>query len=132
MKLEENFHLKEFMCRDGTPVPDYLIENVKKLAKNLQVLRNYVQRPIIVISGYRTKKYNTKIKGARRSQHLLAKAADIKIPGLQPSTVKDIIVSLIKSGHMDSGGIGLYTTFTHYDIRGRNARWLGKGVKDDS
>ena len=132
MKLEENFELDEFACNDGTAVPDDLMGNVTELAKNLQVLRDHIKRPIIVISGYRTKRYNTRIGGARRSQHMLAKAADIKVPGLSPSTVKDIIVSLIKSGHMKSGGIGLYTTFTHYDIRGRNARWYGKGAKDDS
>ena len=132
MKLEENFELDEFACKDGTAVPDDLMGNVTELAKNLQVLRDHIKRPIIVISGYRTKRYNTRIGGARRSQHMLAKAADIKVPGLSPSTVKDIIVSLIKSGHMKSGGIGLYTTFTHYDIRGRNARWYGKGAKDDS
>ena len=108
------------------------MENVCELAKNLQVLREHVDRPIKVISGYRTPKYNRRIGGARRSQHMLAKAADIKIKGIAPSEVKQIIISLIKEGKMKKGGIGLYRTFTHYDTRGRNARWHGKGVKDDN
>jgi uncharacterized protein YcbK (DUF882 family) len=62
---------------------------------------------------------------------MLAKAADIKIKGMQPSEVKEVIVQLIKEGKMKSGGVGLYRTFTHYDVRGRNARWYGKGAKDD-
>ena len=131
MKLEENFSLSEFRCKDGTEVPEDLMDNVRVLAKNLQVLRDHVGKPIIIISGYRTPKYNRRIGGARKSQHMLAKAADIKIRGMSPKEVKATIVKLIKEGKMQPGGIGLYTTFTHYDIRGWNARWYGKGVKDD-
>ena len=132
MRLEKNFKLSEFKCRDGSKVPDEFMKNVQELTKNLQVLREHLNLPIKVISGYRTPKYNRKIGGARRSQHMLAKAADIKIKGISPQEVKDIIISLIKEGKMKKGGIGLYRTFTHYDTRGRNARWCGKGVKDDS
>ena len=131
MKLSENFSLWEFKCKDGTNVPAEYLDNVQKLVDNLQVLRDAVGKPIRVISGYRSKKYNTRIGGARRSQHMTAKAADIKISGMKPAEVKELIVGLIKEGKMHKGGIGLYKTFTHYDIRGWNARWFGKGVKDD-
>ena len=131
MKLEENFSLSEFDCRDGSVVPEELMDNVRLLAKNLQVLREHVGKPVRIISGYRSPKYNRKIGGAKKSQHMQAKAADIKIPGMSPAEVKATIVELIKEGKMHSGGIGLYTTFTHYDVRGWNARWYGKGVKDD-
>ncbi len=130
-KLTQNFSLREFKCRDGSDVPDDLMKNVQLLADNLQVLREYINKPIRVISGYRSPTYNKKIGGAKRSQHMTAKAADIKVTGMSPKEVKAVIVQLIKEGKMHSGGIGLYTTFTHYDVRGRNARWYGKGVKDD-
>ena len=107
------------------------MDNVRLLAKNLQVLREHVGKPVRIISGYRSPKYNRKIGGAKKSQHMQAKAADIKISGMSPAEVKATIVQLIKEGKMHSGGIGLYTTFTHYDVRGWNARWYGKGVKDD-
>tara|TARA_Y100001938_G_C8024582_1_gene397277 strand:+ start:94 stop:492 length:399 start_codon:yes stop_codon:yes gene_type:complete len=132
MRLEKNFILSEFMCKDGSDVPDSMLDNVKLLAKNLQVLRDEIGKPIRVISGYRSPKYNRKIGGARKSQHMTAKAADIKIKGMTPAEVKRTIVRLIKEGKMMSGGIGLYRTFTHYDVRGRNARWYGRGVKDDN
>lgn len=131
MRLEENFSLSEFGCRDGSDIPDEYMDNVCLLAKNLQVLRDHVGKPVRIISGYRSPKYNKKIGGARKSQHMVAKAADIKISGMSPAEVKAVIVELIKEGKMHVGGIGLYTTFTHYDIRGWNARWYGKGVKDD-
>ena len=130
-KLTENFSLWEFKCKDGTNVPDELMENVQLLAENLQVLRSHLNKPIRLISGYRTPKYNRRIGGARRSQHMLAKAGDIKISGMKPAEVKAVIQQLIKEGKMMKGGVGLYRTFTHYDVRGRNARWYGKGVKDD-
>ena len=132
VKLEKNFSLHEFRCKDGSPVPEEYMDNVKELAKNLQVLRDYLGLPVRIISGYRSPKYNRKIGGARRSQHMLAKAGDIKISGMSPQEVKSAIVQLIKDGKMRSGGVGLYQTFTHYDIRGRNARWYGSGVKDDT
>ena len=130
-RLTENFSLYEFSCRDGSIVPSEYLVNVRLLAENLQALRSHIARPIRVISGYRTKPYNTKIGGARRSQHMLAKAADIIISGMSPSQIKEVIEQLIKDGKMMKGGIGLYKTFTHYDVRGRNARWHGKGIKDD-
>ena len=131
MQLTDNFKLSEFRCKDGTDVPDDLRENVQLLCKNLQVLRDHIGKPIRVISGYRSPKYNRRIGGAKKSQHMLAKAADIKIKGMKPPEIKAVIVKLIKEGKMMPGGVGLYTTFTHYDVRGRNARWYGKGAKDD-
>ncbi len=131
MRLEKNFYLKEFDCRDGTSVPEELMENVRILAKNLQVLRDFLGKPIRIISGYRSPQYNRKIGGARRSQHMQARAADIKVPGMEPKEIKRIILSLIGSGQLAPGGVGLYKTFVHYDTRGRNARWYGSGMKDD-
>jgi len=130
MKLTENFALHEFKCRDGSVVPEELIENVKELAENLQVLRAHIGKPIIVISGYRSPKYNRKIGGARKSQHMKATAADIVVPGMKPDEVREEILQLIKDGKMKKGGVGRYTTFIHYDVRGWNARWSGSGIKD--
>jgi uncharacterized protein YcbK (DUF882 family) len=123
MQLEKNFLLHEFRCKDGTGVPEELMENVKKLARNLQVLRDHLKRPITVMSGYRTPAYNKKCGGAPKSQHLLATAADLIVSGMTSLEVRDAIIQLIKEGKMDSGGVGIYPTFVHYDVRGRNARW---------
>ena len=130
-QLTKNFSLSEFKCRDGSCVPDEYIENVELLAKNLQVLRDCLARPIRVISGYRSPKYNRKIGGARRSQHMLAKAADIKVSGMTPDEVRTTVLQLIKEGKMQQGGLGRYRSFTHYDVRTRKARWSGSGIKDD-
>jgi uncharacterized protein YcbK (DUF882 family) len=129
--LTKNFSLREFRCRDGSDVPPEYMDNVRLLAKNLQVLRDHIGLPIRVISGYRSPPYNRKIGGARKSQHMLAKASDIKVDGMHPDDVRSTILQLIEEGKMMQGGVGRYLTFTHYDVRGRKARWSGTGVKDD-
>ena len=83
-----------------------------------------------IISGYRTPKYNRKINGARKSQHMKAKAADIVVKNLKPIELRKIIIGLIKEEKIKKGGVGLYNSFVHYDTRGWNARWKGKGIKD--
>ena len=129
-QLSKNFKKSEFKCRDGTDVPDELMENLMELVENLQIIRDYIDKPIRVISGYRTPKYNHRIDGARRSQHMVAKAADLRVSGVDPKDLRAIIVDLIKDGKIKKGGVGLYRSFVHYDTRGRNARWKGSGVKD--
>lgn len=124
MKLTENFNSNEFNCKDGTPVPAEFMENCKAVARNLQVLRNHVGRPVrITGSGYRTPSHNTKVGGAKHSQHLTCSAADINIDGFTPVQTAAHIEALIKSGLMKQGGIGIYKGFVHYDIRGTKARW---------
>lgn len=57
--------------------------------------------------------------GARASQHLLGRAADIQVSGASPLLVGQIAEYYL-GGH---GGIGVYQTFTHVDTRTARARW---------
>jgi len=123
MRLTKNFNLSEFDCKDGTEMPSELLTNVLELAENLQVLRDFVGVPIKINSSYRSLSHNAKIGGSKSSQHLFAKAADIVIESKSPEQVANIIKALILEGKMKQGGIGVYNTFTHYDIRGHKARW---------
>lgn len=124
MRLTENFDLSEFDCKDGTPVPEKYMQNVKTLAQNLQVIRDEIEGPLHISgSGYRTVKHNKKVGGAPQSQHLTASAADISAPDLTPMELASIIEKLIVEGRVKEGGVGVYPTFVHYDIRGTKARW---------
>jgi uncharacterized protein YcbK (DUF882 family) len=134
MKLSKNFDLKEFESNDGSSTPFEVTVNLKELAINLQVLRDKIQEPMIINSGYRSPKHNKAIGGAHKfvdgkrvetSQHVLGTAADIKVKGMRPKEIHAIIENLIKEGKMKQGGLGLYSTFVHYDIRGTKARWNG-------
>tara|TARA_R100000152_G_C6753637_1_gene177392 strand:- start:51 stop:458 length:408 start_codon:yes stop_codon:yes gene_type:complete len=129
--LSKNFKKSEFRCRDGSGVPAELMDNLRELVENLQIIRDHIGKPIRVISGYRSPRYNRRIGGARKSQHMKAKAADLRVRGMSPAELREVIINLIKEKKIKKGGIGLYKTFVHYDTRGWNARWTGKGVKDD-
>ena len=119
-----HFSASEFACRDGSKTPGKYAYNLQTLMRQLEVLRwHFNSRPVVVMSGYRSRRHNTLVGGASRSKHLVAQAADIKIPGVSPGDVADAIALLIKQGKMLQGGLGRYSTFTHYDIRGVNARW---------
>jgi len=124
MQLTKNFNSKEFDCKDGTKVPKEYIDNCRKVAENLQVLRDHLNVPISITgSGYRTPSHNARVKGATNSQHLTCNAADINAKGYTPIQLAKEIERLITSGKMEQGGIGIYKGFVHYDRRGKKARW---------
>jgi len=124
MKLAKNFTRQEFDCNDGTPVPEQYMSNCKKVAENLQVLRDYLKEPVLITgSGYRTPAHNKAVGGAKNSQHLYANAADINVRSKSPKQLAAVIEKLIKAGKMEQGGIGIYKGFVHYDRRGTAARW---------
>jgi uncharacterized protein YcbK (DUF882 family) len=122
-KITTNFSLEEFNCKDGSTMPNGVMINIIKLAKNLQVLRDAIGKSIIINSAYRSPEYNKKIGGVKDSQHLKGNASDITVKGMTPKEVAKVIEGLIASGKMQQGGIGIYPNFTHYDIRGVKARW---------
>ena len=122
MKLTTNFSLNEFNKRNYN-VPTDVLRNLLELAKNLQVLRDVVKKPIKITSGYRPAELNTKVGGATKSRHITGEAADFKIEGYTPKQVAAIIEKLIAEGKMKQGGLGTYSTWTHFDVRGTKARW---------
>jgi len=120
--MTKNFSRHEFMCNDGSDIPSEYEDNLLKLVKNLQVLRDHIKTPLSINSAYRSPDYNAKIGGAPRSKHMLAMAADLS-SRLDPRYLASTIEQLIAEGKMDQGGIGIYSTFVHYDVRDRKARW---------
>lgn len=127
MNLTPHFTLLDFASRGVLPEGEYLA-NVREVAEQLEVLRTELgDKPITVISGYRTPEHNAAVGGAPKSQHLQGRAADIRVAGMTPGVVADTIHRLIKEGKMKQGGVGLYpqSGFVHYDTRGVAARWNG-------
>lgn len=115
MRLSKNFSLSEFVCKEGRG--EVFVDML--LVEKLQELRDMVGKPISIVSGYRSEAYNRKCGGAKKSQHLFGKAADLQIVGMPPKQV----VELAEDVGFD--GIGVYSTFVHVDVRGYRARWSG-------
>lgn len=140
MKLTKNFSLNEFLesrffneSEQARVLTDYeanketLEPNLIKLVDNLQVLRDYLGQPISINIAYRPKWYELSRGRSGKSKHVLCQAADIVVKGYTPEQVVDAIEQLIEDGKMDEGGLGSYSSFTHYDVffEGKKRRWQG-------
>lgn len=118
-KLSDNFIVSEFRCKDGSD--EILIDT--ELVNILQKVRNHFNKPVTINSAYRNAIYNKKIGGASRSQHVYGAAADIVVKDIKPEVVAQYVEYLMPN----KGGIGLYSTFTHVDVRASRARWKNFG-----
>ena len=117
VKLSKNFTVKEFACSDGT---DTVFISLA-LVNLLQKIRDHFGKAVIINSAYRTEVHNKAIGGATYSQHKYGLAADIHINGVTPKEIAAYVETLIPS----SGGIGIYKSFTHVDVRRVKSRWNG-------
>jgi len=92
----------------------------------IQVIANVARdfgEPLMITSGYRSPSYNSKVGGAKKSQHMLGKAVDFAISGRGMSTADKQQLIELCSRH-GAIGIGAYNTSMHADIRsGNRAAW---------
>lgn len=93
----------------------------------LHAIRDRVEsaRPFQVISGYRSPRTNAMLHGrsngvAENSQHVLGKAIDIRMDGVELSNLRNAALDL------GAGGVGYYprSNFVHVDT-GRVRQWRG-------
>ena len=117
------FKVTEFDSKDGAEMPLEVLGNVQQLIANLNVIREELGSPLYVNSGYRSPEDNKKVGGSPNSQHLKGKAADLRSNEFTPYQLFLIIKELIKDKRISEGGLSVYDTFVHYDIRGTKARW---------
>ena len=123
MNLTKNFKLNEFKCKGGGVMDSYVLSNVLELSSSLQIIRDCIGYPISITSAYRSLEHNRSIGSKDTSQHVLGKAADLQVKELIPIELYETIEALIELEYIPEGGLGLYNTFVHYDIRGYKARW---------
>lgn len=126
---------KELACKDGTPYPeDWKMTRAIALSGAFELIRNVCgDKPIKIISAFRTPSHNVKIGGARKSQHLQGRALDLKHSTLDNVEFYNKIKSISLKNTMIRG-LGRYKTFVHIDIRPVKSvvYWKGDGVKDDT
>lgn len=117
IQLGQHFKVKEFACKDGSPVvfiDDYLYTI-------LNILRNKIRKPVIITSGYRTPTRNKEANGAKYSYHMRGQAADIQVNGMKPKEVANELNKIVP----DECGIIVYDRWVHIDTRNKKYR---KGV----
>lgn len=113
-RLTKNFSLREFQCPCCGQVK--IDSNLVYL---LQVLRDSINRPIIITSGYRCPKHNKEVGGENNSYHLQGLAVDIT-GSFNIKEVSEIAKSI------GFRGIGIYglKNFIHLDL-GPARTWEG-------
>ena len=101
-----NFTFKELVKTDSglDNIPDNMnvIRNLVRLSEFLQIIRNELQLPIIVNSGYRSKEVNESVGGVLSSYHVKGLAADIKCADM------DKLLTILHSHLMDIDQLGIY------------------------
>ena len=101
MNLSTHFTLEELtssevaarMGFDNTPNEDE-IQNLRRLAALLESVKSAVgMKPVMINSGFRSKKVNDAVGSKDTSQHRLGCAADIRVPGMTPRQVVDACIA---------------------------------------
>lgn len=134
MQLTKNFTLEE-MVRSNTAVSQGIdnipeeeqVENLKKLCTRLlQPLRDIVQMPFNINSGFRCPFLNKAVGGVPTSQHTKGQAADVRV-----ANPRGLLTELLKSD-LDFDQAILYPTFLHLSYNsGHNRKQVlyAKGVQ---
>ena len=115
------FQRSEFTCKCGCGT-----NKVKQeLIDTLNVVREKLGVPVVITSGTRCKKHNTKVGGVSNSNHMAGDAADIQAKGRDANTVWHTVYALWQQGKLPHlAGLGRYDTFTHIDIAPKKADGL--------
>jgi len=98
-KLSTHFTLEELTASDtakkkgldNTPNAEALA-NLARLAEFLEDVRVLFNAPILVTSAYRGPEVNAAIGGAKKSDHMDGRAADIKVKGVSVDEVVQAII----------------------------------------
>ncbi len=151
--LSPHFQLKQFLCKQQSDWPKYVVikpRMLRKLELVLEELNNagVKANTLFLMSAYRTPYYNKAIGNVKYSRHIYGDAIDIYVDenhdavmddlnkdGITSMKDADVVQKIIEQ--IDSnpdnkeliGGMGKYnknavhTYFIHIDTRGYKARW---------
>ena len=122
-KVAPNFLVREFAsgCGSDTVLLDTRLPNV------LQTIRELLgNKSISVSSGYRTLEHNTKIGGAKNSNHMKGMAADLQQKGTDQETMCRAAETALAKAKIP-GSIIKYPTFVHVDTSPTRYRGINNG-----
>jgi zinc D-Ala-D-Ala carboxypeptidase len=121
MQLTANFSLEELTRSEAADrngwdnIPnEQEIANLKRLAELLQQVKTAVGgKPVMINSGFRSKRVNDAVGSKDSSQHRLGCAADIRVPGMKP---REVVEACIASGVPFDQIILEFDSWTHISV----------------
>lgn len=121
--LTKNFSRHEFACKHCGKIVVHPC-----LVAMLQKIRDEVDGPIIINSGFRCLVHNRAIGSGDTSRHVKGMAADIRSPDINALELYNLIMDMWEKGELpELGGIGKYDSFVHvdtdYGLEGKLRRW---------
>lgn len=121
MQLTANFSLEELTRSEAADrngwdnIPnEQEIANLKRLAELLQQVKSAVGgKPVMINSGFRSKRVNDAVGSKDSSQHRLGCAADIRVPGMKP---REVVEACIAAGVPFDQIILEFDSWTHISV----------------
>lgn len=122
--LTKNFTRLEFQCPCGCGQQSADTE----LAEKLQLIRDKVDRPLKITSGYRCILHNAAVGGSSGSKHRYGMAADWR---LVDRSINPVALGIIATQYFKAVGIYWYDgcAIVHTDTRDAKATWLCDAAK---
>ena len=91
----------------ASPIPDEFQPNAERLAREvLQPIRDTIQRPMRILSWYRSPALNIAVGGSPSSQHTRGEAADFKCDKLRAAWLT--IISMVRDDQLTGAGQLIY------------------------
>lgn len=119
MSISPHFTVRDFATRDGAPlarISPALVTGLERVVG--------LAGPIEILSGYRHRRHNARVRGASRSRHIAGQAADIWSPTKSSVFLARQVVAAMGC----RVGIGLGRNSVHVDVRGHLATWTYPGA----
>ena len=130
-RLSKHFVVEEFDCKDGTKVSRRDYAGLEYLCRQFLEPMRREFGPCSVHSGFRTRSHNANVGGERNSYHIYPdhdgndQAVDVSFARGNSSRWHAKANAIRRRKRSGRGGLGLYRSFVHIDIRDFAANWRG-------
>ncbi len=121
-KISELIHSNKAIQKNINNMPDInsLDCMLDLIVFCLQPIRDKIQKPMIITSGFRNSQVNKLVGGVANSQHTKGQAVDFCISGM---TIQQIIDFIVKSGIEYDQLINEYDSWVHISfVKGKNRK----------
>ncbi|WP_300010863.1 D-Ala-D-Ala carboxypeptidase family metallohydrolase [uncultured Roseobacter sp.] len=123
MVLGPSHHVPGGACEGKNALaPSSLWNNVVPLIAAMDAIRDELGEPVRITNCYRSSDYNSCVGGVSNSYHKTFKAADW-VCGTGTSADWAAAAARVRDRGAFTGGIGIYETFVHVDVRGQSIDW---------